>query len=237
MVYLLTVYLTQHTLPVDTCRRVAHSLVHPLDKRVNMNTRLLFLAAAFSLSSPALAQAPGAPLEDLFACEAVGDDPARLACLDAAVAALRSNADSGSIIALNRDDVEAAEEATYGLRIPGFSLPSLPRLSLPRGSASDLAAAGATTAASSNRAVSRDSDGQIDRIDNLAIASIAFNRSRRVVVTLANGQIWQQLDSDSAHVARSIDAGEGASIRSAALDSYMMRIGENGRWFRARRTQ
>tara|TARA_R110001592_G_scaffold260970_1_gene525793 strand:+ start:73 stop:771 length:699 start_codon:yes stop_codon:yes gene_type:complete len=231
------VYLAQHHLPVDTCRRVAHSHLHPLDKRVNMNTRLLLLAAAISLPSPALAQTPGAPLDDLFACESIAENAARLTCLDTAVAALRSEAAAGSIIAVNRDDVEAAEEATYGLRIPGFSLPSMPRLGMPRGSASDLAAAGATDPASGNRAVSRDETGQIDRIDNLAIASISFNRSRRAVVTLANGQVWQQLDSDSTHIARSIDASEGASIRSAALDSYMMRLGENGRWFRARRTQ
>ncbi|SDM07293.1 hypothetical protein SAMN04488568_104203 [Maricaulis salignorans] len=231
------VYLAQHHLPVDTCRRVAHSQVQPLDKRVNMNTRLLLLTVAITLPAPALAQAPSAPLDDLFACEAITEDLGRLACLDAAVAALHSDTESGSIIALNRGDVEAAEEATFGLRIPGLSLPSLPRLGLPRGSASDLAAADASTTSSSDRAVSRDANGQIDRIDNLAVASIGFNRSRRAVVTLVNGQIWQQLDSDSTHVARSTDISEGASIRSAALDSYMMRVGDNGRWFRARRTQ
>ena len=149
---------------------------------------------------------------------------------------MHGETESGSVIAVNRTEVEAAEEATFGLNIPGFSLPSLPRLGLPRGSASDLAAAG-DSAASGNRTVSRDASGQIDRIDNLAVASITFNHSRRAVVTLENGQVWQQLDSDTTHVARSVDAGDGATIRSAALDSYMMRIGENGRWFRARRRQ
>lgn len=202
-----------------------------------MNTRLLLLIAAAALPSMALAQTPSEPLEALFACQAVSDNAQRLTCLDAAVAALRSDTESGSIVAIHRDDVEAAEEATFGLRIPGFSLPSLPRFSAPRGTASDLAAADQATGPSSGHAVSRDSAGQIDRIENLAIASIGFNRSRRLVVTLENGQIWQQLDSDSTHIARSTSANDSVTIRSAALDSYMMRVGENGRWFRARRTQ
>jgi hypothetical protein len=201
-----------------------------------MNTRLLLLAVAVALPSQAVAQIPSSPLDGLFACEAIADDTARLSCLDAAVAALHGETESGSVIAVNRDEVEAAEEATFGLSIPGFSLPSLPRMGLPRGSASDLAAAD-ETAVSGERTVSRDASGQIDRIDNLAVASITFNRSRRAIVTLENGQVWQQLDSDTTHVVRSVDPGDGATIRSAALDSYMMRIGENGRWFRARRRQ
>jgi hypothetical protein len=202
-----------------------------------MNTRLLLLIAAAALPSTALAQAPGAPLDGLFACEAIIDDAARLSCLDAAVAALHSETETGNVIAVHRGEVEAAEEATYGLRIPGLQLPSLPRFSVPHGDASDLAAANTAADSSGNHIVTRDDDGQIDRIENLAIAEIGFNRSQRVVVTLANGQVWQQTDSDSTHIARSVNASAGASIRSAALDSYMMRIGDNGRWFRARRTQ
>lgn len=202
-----------------------------------MNTRLLILVLAAGLPSTALAQAPAAPLDDLFACEAVADDAARLSCLDAAVAALRNETTSGNVIAVQRGEVEAAEEATYGLRIPGLRLPSLSRFSMPRGAASDLAAANQATDASDRHTVARDSHGQIERIDNLAIADVRFNRSRRAVVTLVNGQVWQQLDSDATHIARSIDTSAGASIRSAALDSYMMKIGDNGRWFRARRTQ
>ncbi|WP_339748535.1 hypothetical protein [uncultured Maricaulis sp.] len=202
-----------------------------------MNTRLLILVVAAGWPSTALAQPPTAPLDGLFACESVVDDAARLSCLDAAVAALHSETASGNVIAVQRGEVEAAEEATYGLRIPGLRLPSLPRFAIPRSEASDLAAAEQTTQTSGTHTVERDSNGQIERIDHLAITDIRFNRSRRVVVTLANGQIWQQLDSDSTHIARSIEADTGASIRSAALDSYMVKIGDNGRWFRARRTQ
>lgn len=200
-----------------------------------MNTRLLLLITACALPSTALAQTPVPALESLFACEGVTDDAQRLSCLDAAVAALHSETDSGSIIALHRGEVEAAEAATFGLRIPGFSLPSLSRFAAPRGAATDLAAADLAASSSGDHAVSRGSDGQIDRIDNLAIARIEFNHLQYVVITLENGQVWEQIDST--HISRSVSANGGASIRRAALGSYMMRIGENSRWFRARRSQ
>tara|TARA_R110000868_G_scaffold11516_5_gene56361 strand:+ start:9181 stop:9804 length:624 start_codon:yes stop_codon:yes gene_type:complete len=207
-----------------------------------MNTRLLLLATTLGFAPAALAQAPASPLSDLFACEAVSDDAARLVCLDSAVAALHSSTESGDVIAIERVEVEAAEEATFGLDIPGFHLPSLPRFALPgsSGEARDLAAADAASAAqsgASNRVVTRDDDGQIARIENLAVASVRFSRSRKVIVTLENGQVWQQLDSDSTHIPRSETGAGGATIRAAALGSYMMRLGEDGRWFRTTRSQ
>ena len=207
-----------------------------------MNTRLLLLATTLGFSPAALAQAPASPLSDLFACEVVSDDAARLACLDSAVAALHSSTESGDVIAIERNEVEAAEEATFGLSIPGFHLPSLPRFAIPgsSGEARDLAAADAASEAqsdTSNRVVTRNDDGQIARIENLAVASVRLSRSGKAIVTLENGQVWQQLESDTAHISRSETGSGGATIRAAALGSYMMRLGENGRWFRASRTQ
>lgn len=201
-----------------------------------MNTRLLLLISALAVPSLAEAQSPAAPLDALFACESVADSTARLACLDAAVAALHSRAEAGEVIAVNRGEVEAAEMATFGLGIPNFRLPSMARLSGSHEDANALAASEAAAGASSEHEVIRNADGNIDRIERLAIDDISYTRLDRVVITLANGQVWQQADSDSTHIPLSVSTRDTASIRSAALGSYMMRIGDRGRWFRARRT-
>ena len=199
-----------------------------------MNTRLLLLITACALPSNAFAQAPAQPLDALFACESVTDSVQRLACMDAAVAALRNDTDAGNVVAIHREEVEAAEEATFGLSLPGFSLPSLPRFASQRAESTDLV--DAAGGADGEAAVSRNDNGQIDRIDNLAIERITFSPLRRAIITLENGQVWRQLDSDSVRLPRRIDISGGASIRRAALGSYMLRVDGHGRWIRVRRT-
>jgi hypothetical protein len=201
-----------------------------------MNVRLFLGLAPALFFAPANAQTPPSPLDSLFQCQAIVDDTARLACQDAAITALQGETESGEVVAVDREQIEAAEEATYGLSIPGFRLPDIPRMSLPSlsGNSEDLAEAAATTA-SPNRTVVRNDDGVIRRIDNLAIESIEFNAARRAVVTLQNGQVWRQTDSTHVQVSRRIPHNEQiASIRNGAVGSYFMKIG-NGRAFRAER--
>ena len=201
-----------------------------------MNVRLFLWLAPALFWAPATAQTSNSPLEPLFQCQEIGDDTARLSCLDAAVSALRGDTASGEIVAVDRQQIEAAEEATYGLFIPGFSLPDIPRLSLPSlsGNSEDLAEAAATTA-SPNRTVIRNDQGVIRRIDNLAIESISMNSARHVEVTLQNGQVWRQTDGTHVQISRRIPHNQlTVSIRNAAVGSYFMKIG-NGRAFRAER--
>lgn len=201
-----------------------------------MNVRLFLWLAPALFCAPASAQTDSSPLEPLFQCQDIVEDAARLTCLDAAVTALRGDTASGEIVAVDRQQIEAAEEATYGLSIPGFRLPDIPRLSLPslsRNSA-DLTEAAATTA-SPDRTVIRNDAGVIRRIDNLAIESITINSARHVEVTLQNGQVWRQTDGTHVQISRRIPHNElTASIRNAAVGSYFMKIG-NGRAFRAER--
>jgi hypothetical protein len=204
-----------------------------------MNVRLLFLAAPLALAPAAHAQPDNSPLAPLFECSEIASDIERLACLDGAVAALRGETDSGAVIAVEREQIEAAEEATYGLSIPGFRLPNAPRLSMPNlsGDAADLAEADSASAGNARNVVRTD-DGLIERIEYMAIADIRESLRDKVVVELQNGQIWTQIDNVRVlHPRNWADEGTTASIRSAALGSYMMRIDGSSRWFRVRRTQ
>ncbi len=89
----------------------------------------------------------------------------------------------------------------------GLSLPSLPRLM-----------------------------GTSDEIKEVTeqVESVATAPDGSVIVTLDNGQVWQQVGSKSLYLRDPV--GQTATIKRAALGSFRMKIG-NGRTFRARRAE
>jgi len=202
-----------------------------------MNVRLLFLLCPVVFSAPVEAQTENSPLAPLFECREIPDDAERLSCLDAAVDSLRGDTDSGDIVAVDREQIEAAEEATFGLSIPGFSLPEVPRLSLPSlsGNAEDLTQAEETDI-SPDRVVTRDDEGNISRIENLAVESIDENPHGKVIVALQNGQVWRQTDSTHVQLPRRTPHNEmSATIRSGSMGAYFMRLNNLSRWFSVER--
>lgn len=200
-----------------------------------MNVRLPI--AAICLAIPALTLSSGveaqdsseSPLRPLFACQDVVNDAERLACLDREVAALRASEDEGRLVAVSRREIEAAEEASYGLSIPNFSLPSLPRLGFGRGEGEGEAT---VTQTDTGAQIYRDAEGRIDQVIGQPILVVRRNGQGQHVFELANGQIWRQDDSTRVYVPRNIE-GHTADIRSGALGSHLMRIDESNRWFRA----
>lgn len=200
-----------------------------------MNARLLILLPAALMTAPAAAQSGNSPLDPLFTCRDIADDSARLACLDAAVDALRSETESGDVVAVDREQIEAAEEATYGLSIPQFRLPGL---SLPGGGEDAELAELESSEASPQRVINRDSNGQIDSIEGLAVAEISENRSGEKIIRLANGQVWRQTDNTYVQLSRSrADTDYTVTISNGALGSHFMRLDNGGRRFRAERVE
>ncbi|OLF72344.1 hypothetical protein AWH62_10965 [Maricaulis sp. W15] len=200
-----------------------------------MNARLLILLPASLITAPALAQGGDSPLDPLFTCRDIADDGARLACLDAAVDALRSETESGEVVAVDREQIEAAEEATYGLTIPQFRLPGL---SLPGGGEDAELAELESASASPQRVIVRDTNGQIESIEGLAVAEISENRSGDTIVRLANGQVWRQTDNTYVQLTRSrADTDYTATISNGALGSHFMRLDNGGRRFRVERVE
>lgn len=200
-----------------------------------MNARLLILLPAALITAPAAAQSGDSPLDPLFTCRDIADDSARLACLDAAVDALRSETESGDVVAVDREQIEAAEEATYGLSIPQLRLPGL---SLPGGGEDAELAELESSEASPQRVINRDSNGQIDSIEGLAVAEISENRSGEKIIRLANGQVWRQTDNTYVQLSRSrADTDYTVTISNGALGSHFMRLDNGGRRFRAERVE
>lgn len=86
----------------------------------------LAVSALALLASPtALAQSSD-PVDSILGCRAIADAEQRLACFDQRSVALAEARGAGEIAVVTREDVEAFEGDTFG-----FSIPSLPRLSLP----------------------------------------------------------------------------------------------------------
>jgi hypothetical protein len=79
----------------------------------------------------ALVSAPGASaqeaastpdvLERVYACRAIAEDAARLACFDAATTALQAAETAGEFAAVDREQLASVEQESFGFRIPSLS--------------------------------------------------------------------------------------------------------------------
>lgn len=176
-------------------------------------------------------------MDALFACQAISGDAARLACLDREVTRLRGGTRSGDVIALDR---KKAEVESFGLNRSIAPLPApksngtQPAEALPS-NARPANAASAESSSAASRVV-RDRGGQVQGMENLAVASLDRTPYGQLIVTLQNGQLWVQTDRIQLFDARRKTGEQSTvSISSAALGSYQMQLNGDGPWFRVRR--
>jgi hypothetical protein len=173
---------------------------------------------AFAIASPATAQPapqPGAQspevLAKVYACATIADSAERLACFDGAVAQMKTAETQGQFTAVDAAGVRQIEREAFG-----FSLPSLPRLTLPKmgggGSASEPALTEALT---------------------MTIRSVGRMDGRTAFV-MDNGQTWLQIDNEQNRFTK---AGERVTIKRAAMGSYLMDPDRGGAAVRVRRAQ
>lgn len=168
----------------------------------------LALGAAFA----ARAETSGAPTDSVYACAAIPEDAARLACFDSAVAELRSKEQAGLIQTVDVAKIKEIERDAFG-----FSMPSLPAL-FNRSNAS-----GKTSQEAES----------IDEITVGVKSARIQGVTGRAIVVLENGQTWEQNDTTSLN-AMSLRKAKEARVRKAALGSFMMSV-DGGKAFRVKR--
>lgn len=171
------------------------------------------IAATTFLTGPALArQAAVNPTDPIYACASVTEDSARLACFDEAVAALRTKEEAGLVQTIDVAQIETIEKEAFG-----FSMPSLPGLF--------------SRSASSEKKVERE---QVEEITVAVKSARIQGVTGKAIVTLENGQTWQQTDTAKIQ-ASSLRKAKEARVRKAAMGSFMMTV-DGGRSFRVKRT-
>ena len=151
-----------------------------------------------------------ATTDAVYACASITDDIERLACYDNAVGRLKAAEDAGEVTTISRAEVETVQREAFG-----FSLPSLPRIAMPKlGGDSD--------------------DGEISEITSGG-TNIRESRGNGLRITLDNGQIWQQTDGRRVTYSKRKGVKE-ATVKQAALGSFMMKL-DGGVAFRVKRVE
>ncbi len=122
------------------------------------------IVAICGLAAPAWAQDAPSPLDPLYACRAIADPGARLACFDQNAAQIQSDERTGAVVSIDKTKAASIQRKAFG-----FSLPALPKLGLPSGGA------------------------EIETIEALLLGMTPLGEGQ-FMYTLDNGQVWVQID-------------------------------------------
>lgn len=180
---------------------------HILKETILLYRILMVVLGGLVISSPANAE--DISTDDVYACSEISENATRLSCYDEAVGRLKAAEDAGDVVSITRQEFEQVKRDSFG-----FSIPSLPKLAMPK--------------------IGDDDTGAIDKVSE-PIKRIAITPDKKLIVTLRNGQIWRQIGSDTVRVSKKSPPST-AVIKKAALGSFMMKL-DSGRSFRAKRIE
>jgi hypothetical protein len=141
-------------------------------------------------------------LKDLLDCRSQSDPTLRLACYDKAATVMDQAEAKGDIVVVDREQAREVRKQAFGFTLPSMSLFS-------RGEKPE----------------------EVERI-NAKIAEAGRNRAGKWVITLEDGAVWAQTDTESP--TRSPKIGMPVEIKTAAMGSYFLSV-DGQRSFRARR--
>lgn len=192
---------------------------------------LVALAAPAALS--AQTEPPARAYEALIACRSVESQAERMACLDRELALFADAVESGRVVVIEREAVRALERESYGISMPGVQ-----RLTgLLRRGGSQSSEPETETLEDGSQVIYR-ADGGVDEMRALPVADVRYDRVGKVIVTLANGQVWVQTDSTTFGRVTSARLQDGitADLYPGALGSHFMALSHHPRRFRVRRT-
>ena len=172
------------------------------------------------------------PVEELVACRAIEEDAARLACFDALADRLavgpETPAASVSEPLADSPEVESPPLAQApSVIVPPSASPVVEKT--PEQSAVD---------AFGGDRLAKTKDDKPKKLTEIStkVADLQFTSLKKAIVTLENGQVWRQLDSDSTRVRKKTAIGAEVTIKKASFGSHKMKI-DGGRSFRVKRVR
>jgi hypothetical protein len=176
-------------------------------------------AAAAPAATPSASSV--SPLSPIYACADKTDPSERLACFDAAVAAVKAAEARSEIITMDQPRVAAVRREAFGFRIP----------SLPRFNFGGAAATPATGATASPAARARD---EIEDEQTFAVARVG-RAGDRVAVFLENGNVWHLTEAGELNAPSRPPFN--VRIRAAAMGSYLLTVEGRNKGYRVRRVE
>ena len=114
-------------------------------------------------------KAPAAPVKAVLDCRALKDDAARLACYDAAVAAMGAAESKGDLLTLDQEQRRTVRRQAFGLTFPSFAL-------FDKGERPE----------------------EADRL-TAKIAGLSRMPRGEWVIRLDDGAVWRQIDDEELH--------------------------------------
>jgi hypothetical protein len=189
-------------------------------------------AAGTGLSGPAMTQPASnvSPLSPIYLCAEKTDPAQRLACFDAAVAAVKAAEARSEIVALDQPRVAAVRREAFGFRIP-----SLPRFGLGAPAAAS-ASTGALSdnAGAQNRATQAQAREEAQEAQTFAVTRVGRSGDR-VAIFLENGNVWHLTEAGELNAPRQTPFN--VRIRNAAMGTYMLTVEGRNKGYRVRRVE
>lgn len=175
-----------------------------------------------ALAQPVTGQSAtsASPLSPIYACAEKTDAMQRLACFDAAVAAVKAAEARSEIVAMDQPRVAAVRREAFGFRIP-----SLPRFGLGGSSAAQ--------GTNPDETLRQSRDDQTEE-QTFAVVRVA-PWGERVAFYLENGNVWHTVEVGELNMSRKTPFN--VRIRAAALGSYILSIEGRNRGYRVRRIE
>lgn len=169
--------------------------------------RVAFLTALMAMGAAPFAagasEAQESEIDRIHACSSITDAGARLACFDAAVAAMKRAQASGEVSVVSRAQIQQAEKDSFGL-----------------GSAAQASAVANVATGSSATAPAATPEIEVMKV---TIATATKRPDGTYRFTLDNGQVWEQTDTVSLGT---LSRGTiEAEIRRASMGTFMLKPG------------
>jgi hypothetical protein len=202
-------------------------------RQLNMNKTFALVFVATCSLNPVVSWAQSAgvtatpsPLLPIYACAEKTDAAQRLACFDAAVAAVKAAEARSDIVAIDRPRAAAVRREAFGFRIP-----SLARFGLGGGSAAASTSTAGTPNPPPTRASAREED--IDE-QTFAVARVGSSGGRPAIF-LENGNVWHIIESGEFNAPSRTPFN--VRIRAGALNSYILQVEGRNKGYRVRRVE
>ena len=215
-----------------------------------MKTSLVVAATTFFAAITAAAAQPSEidAIDRTIACMDIDDDADRLACLDEAAQTLK-------VTRIIREDAVAEKKADereqFGLNERDLKKEER-RLAKEQRKQEKREAKAARKAAKEQRAEAvieteddfggeaipeRRREREEQRLKSITakVAEIRVNRFGTVTLSLANGQVWRQLDSDSKRLRLNENRLYTAKVKRSLMGNYLLTVNELKRTIRVRR--